>query len=188
MRLKSTVDSNGIIPLAFELLFRKDDYISPPVFRNSYLLHLLFIKIDWRLKRSNCRSSHSQMFLKVDVLKTFAIFTQKHLCWRLRRKERLQHRCFPVNITKVLRTALIIEYLRWLLLKLGSLGWYTCSMASLSLAWFENICKWLKDVTQVDNVQDTDKKWKLRKLTILSWFSTDKGKVGLLKLVMCIIL
>ena len=67
MRLKSTLDSNGIIPLAFELLFRKDDYISPPVFRNSCLLHLLFIKIDWRLKRSNCRSSRSQMFLKVGV-------------------------------------------------------------------------------------------------------------------------
>ena len=61
-------------------------------------------------------------------------------------------------------------------------------MASLSLAWFENICKWLKDVTEVDNVQHTDEKWKLRKLTILSWFYTDKEKVGLLKLVMCIIL
>ena len=26
-----------------------------------------------------CRSSHSQMFFKVDVLKNFAIFTRKHL-------------------------------------------------------------------------------------------------------------
>ena len=33
-------------------------------------------------------------------------------------KERLQHRCFPVNIAKFLRTAFSIEQLWWLLLKL----------------------------------------------------------------------
>ena len=31
-------------------------------------------------------------------------------------KKRLQHRCFPVNIAKLLRTAFFIEQLRWLLL------------------------------------------------------------------------
>ena len=34
-------------------------------------------------------------------------------------KKRLQHRCFPVNISKFLRTAFFVEHLRWLLLKLG---------------------------------------------------------------------
>ena len=29
------------------------------------------------------RSSHSPMFLKIGVLKKFAIFTGKHLCWSL---------------------------------------------------------------------------------------------------------
>ena len=29
------------------------------------------------------RSSPSQMFFKIDVLKSFAIFTEKHLCWSL---------------------------------------------------------------------------------------------------------
>ena len=29
------------------------------------------------------RSSHSQMFFKIDVLKNFANFTGKHLCWSL---------------------------------------------------------------------------------------------------------
>ena len=31
-------------------------------------------------------------------------------------KKRLQHRCFPVNIAKFLRTAIFIEHLCWLLL------------------------------------------------------------------------
>ena len=30
-----------------------------------------------------CRSSRSQMFFKKDVLKNFANFTGKHLCWSL---------------------------------------------------------------------------------------------------------
>ena len=30
-------------------------------------------------------------------------------------KKRLQHTCFPVNITKCLRAAFFIEHLRWLL-------------------------------------------------------------------------
>ena len=76
------------------------------------------------------KSSHSQMFFKIAVLKNFVIFTGKYLCWSLFLtkfkvsslkacnviKKRLQHRCFPVNIVKLLRTAFFIEYLRWLLL------------------------------------------------------------------------
>ena len=44
------------------------------------------------------RSSCSQMFFKISVLKNFAIFTGKHVC------SSLQHRSFPVNIVKLLRT------------------------------------------------------------------------------------
>ena len=33
-------------------------------------------------------------------------------------KKRLQHRCFPVNVAKFLRTAFFIEHLWWLLLKI----------------------------------------------------------------------
>ena len=35
-------------------------------------------------------------------------------------KKRLQHRGFPVNIVKILRTAIFIEHIRWLLLKRAS--------------------------------------------------------------------
>ena len=43
---------------------------------------------------------------KVGDLKAFNIF-----------KKKLQHRCFPVNIAKFLKTAFFIEHLRWLLLR-----------------------------------------------------------------------
>ena len=40
----------------------------------------------------------------------------KHLCWSFFLKRRTQHRCFPVNIAKFLRTAFFIKHLFWLLL------------------------------------------------------------------------
>ena len=66
------------------------------------------------------------MFFEIGVLKNFALFTGKHLCWSLFFnktagfrpatacnfiKKRLKHRCVQVNIAKLLR----IEHLRWLL-------------------------------------------------------------------------
>ena len=50
------------------------------------------------------------MFFKVGVLKNFANFTGKHLYWSLILinfiKKRLQHRVFPVEFAKFLRTPL----------------------------------------------------------------------------------
>ena len=47
-----------------------------------------------------------EVFRKKNILKNFAIFTRKHLCWSLSGvfgvnfiKKRLQQRYFPVNIT-----------------------------------------------------------------------------------------
>ena len=53
-----------------------------------------------------------EVFRKKDVLKNFAIFTGKHLCWNLFEslqtsnfiKNRHQHKCFHVNIAKFLIT------------------------------------------------------------------------------------
>ena len=68
------------------------------------------------------------MFFKIDFLKNFAIFTKRHPVLEslfnkaagLKAfdffKERLQHKCFPVNIAKFLRTVIFMELLRWLLL------------------------------------------------------------------------
>ena len=63
----------------------------------------------------NFRSSHWNS-LKKGVLRNFANFTGKQLCWSLflielqplglqLYKKRLQHRCFPVEFTKFLRTS-----------------------------------------------------------------------------------
>ena len=48
-------------------------------------------------------SSRSQMFFRIGILKNFAIFSKK-ACNFI--KTRLQCRCFPVNITKLLKTVI----------------------------------------------------------------------------------
>ena len=57
------------------------------------------------------RSSQRRCSIKYAVLKNFAIFAGKDLCWSLRPaallKKRLQHRYFSENITKILRTAIL---------------------------------------------------------------------------------
>ena len=62
------------------------------------------------------KSSHSQMFFKIDVLENFTIVTGSfNKVANLKR--RLQHNCFPVNNAKFLRTAFFIEHFQCLLLK-----------------------------------------------------------------------
>ena len=65
---------------------------------------------------------------RCSVKKVFLEFSQnsqeKHLCQSLFNKvagllkRRIEHRCFPVNFAKFLRTPFFIEYLWWLLLLL----------------------------------------------------------------------
>ena len=65
------------------------------------------------------------MFFKIGVLNNFTLFTETHLCWslffeKLQIKlftEKLQHRCFPVNIEKFVRAAFLIKRVWRLLLK-----------------------------------------------------------------------
>ena len=52
-----------------------------------------------------------QMFFEIGVLKNFAIFRAKHLCWSLF-LTRLQACNFPVNIAKFLRTPFFIKHIR----------------------------------------------------------------------------
>ena len=46
------------------------------------------------------RGNRFQMFFRIGVLKNFANFIRKNLCWK-----RLQHRCFPLKFRKFLRTS-----------------------------------------------------------------------------------
>ena len=60
------------------------------------------------------------------MLKRFCTFFKKLSSYEWRRfegcsffKKRLQHRCFPVKFTKILRTPIFTESHRWLLLKIS---------------------------------------------------------------------
>ena len=77
-----------------------------------------------RCKNSIFRNSRSQIFFKIDVLKNFANFTGKQLCWGLSLitmaynwiKKSPKHRCFPGKFAKFLRTLFLKKPLWWLLL------------------------------------------------------------------------
>ena len=53
------------------------------------------------------RGSRSQMFFKIGVLKNFANFTGKNLCWSLFLIKGHLHRCFSVKFLKFLRTTFL---------------------------------------------------------------------------------
>ena len=82
------------------------------------------------------RRSRREVFYQKGVLKNFTKFTGKHLCWSLffnkvaglgceaLLKKRLQHRCFPENFVKFLRT---------LSLKNTSGGWFYTKYSFMSI-------------------------------------------------------
>ena len=90
-------------------------------FSCSFLVQFFFITVKRHLKTNKLlrtkriiRSSRSLMFFKTDVVKNFLTCKWKHQCWSLFSinlqacnfiKNRLQHKYFPVNITKFLRTS-----------------------------------------------------------------------------------
>ena len=73
--------------------------------------------LSWHKISEKCNEQN--VFHKKAVLKNFALFTGKHLCWNLCFnknaglqawsfiKKRLQHRCFLANIEKILRTLIM---------------------------------------------------------------------------------
>ena len=70
----------------------------------------------WKKLTHSYRSSRSQMFFKRGVPKNLALFTRKCLEACNFIKRRLQNKCFPVNIEKILRTAFFIKHLTLLLM------------------------------------------------------------------------
>ena len=86
------------------------------------------------------RSSRSQMFFKIGVLKNFAIFIGKHLvgickCNFITKK--LRHRFFSANIAKFLRTAFCIVFccLFYILPNKLSLNWHFIFEIIISQVW-----------------------------------------------------
>ena len=84
--------------------------------------HKCFLWILWNLGEHLFLQNNSGgyfKFFKIDVLINFLIFTRKYLCWcplltlleawkpTTLIKRRPQYKCFPVNITKLLRIAVL---------------------------------------------------------------------------------
>ena len=76
------------------------------------------------------RSSRSQMFFKIVVLKNsqmsvsfFNKVAGPQACNFI--KMRLEHRCFPVKFAKLLRTPFFTEHLQWLLLTVSGFQFAT---------------------------------------------------------------
>ena len=100
------------------------------------------------------RSSHWSCSVKKAVPKNFVIFTIKHLCWSLSSiklqqacnfiKRRLQDRCFPVNIAKILKTPILknsckrlllnfLLFFVWLFFRFGVHSYFIVKCNKLSL-------------------------------------------------------
>ena len=89
-------------------------------------------------------SSCLQVFFKTGVLKNFAIFTRKHLCWSLFLilvlqpcnyiKKQLQHRCFPLNIAEFWRTSNLKNICEQLLLKFNESAFWSRNII-LNFLW-----------------------------------------------------
>ena len=94
-------------------------YVFPQVVQNWIKLALV----------TNLQKQSRGMFCKNGVLKNSAKFTGKHLCqslffnkvadWVLQFYLKW-YRCFTMNFAKFLRSPLLTEHLRWLLLNLGN--------------------------------------------------------------------
>ena len=76
------------------------------------------------------RSSHQMCSVKISVLKNLTIFMGKDLCWSLflmnlqsfrpaTSLKGLKHSCFPVNVAKILRTPILKNICRQLILLLA---------------------------------------------------------------------
>ena len=99
---------------------------------STYLKRLRFL----RGTLCSTEATVCRLFLKIAVLKNFAIFTGKHLCWRPKAcnfvKKRLQQRRFPVNTRNFLRTAFLIKHLRKVLLIVLTVSTFLHFSTSLS--------------------------------------------------------
>ena len=71
----------------------------------------IFSQLFQKINLKNTEVSSWQIFFKLGVLKSFILFTRKHLCWSpegwrpvtLYKKKYSQRRCYPVNVVKCLK-------------------------------------------------------------------------------------
>ena len=107
--------------------------------------------VQTNIKGKTLRSSRSQMFFKIVILKKFAELPRKHLCWSvflikkqawrpayLSKKKRPQYRCFPVNTANFL--SFFTEHLIILITHYANVVHYTFPKFYVMIEFFGSIC------------------------------------------------
>ena len=101
------------------------------------LLCYLFMSENFQIniKGKTLRSSRSQMFYKIPVLKHFAALSRKHLCWSLFLiklqawskflKKTFQYRIFRMNIAKFSRTPISKNICKRMRIRLWRLSYFS---------------------------------------------------------------
>ena len=114
-----TSESLFRFPLVHEVIF----HLLIEIILPGFWLKILSETIADVDRNFSSRSSRPEVFCKKGVLRNFTKFAGKHLCQSLffnkvaglrpatLLKERLWHRCFPVNFVEFLRTSFFIEHL-----------------------------------------------------------------------------
>ena len=87
-------------------LFKKNLTYSS-IFKVDFMKSFAAAKAFLVFVKNRCRSSRSQMFFKIGVLKIFAMYTGKNLCWSLFSIKFRTFTYFLVNIAKLLRAAFL---------------------------------------------------------------------------------
>ena len=128
--LKIISQSIHIFGKCFTQLIGKKNNKIQSLFGKKQLLILTvfacFLDFEIQLVTKTIKSSPSQMFLKIDVLKNVANLQTKTVLASLLNKvaglkvynfikKKLQRRCFSVNIGNFFKNIFLIEYIRWLL-------------------------------------------------------------------------
>ena len=115
-QIREYTKSSGI----FQHSFQKTEISWQSKIACYYLFYA--VELVWRFGSSNERFQKQppEVLYKKAVLKYFAIFAGKHLCWSLFLVKRLQHRRFPVNIAKSIRTPSLKDICWRLLPLIGS--------------------------------------------------------------------
>ena len=84
------------------MIFKRENF-----YRTATLVGKLQLLAYFETWMVSCQKHTPKVFYKKTVLKNFAIFTGKNLCWSLLTCKRLQRRCFLVNIVKYFRRPIL---------------------------------------------------------------------------------
>ena len=114
--------SSEIWPITPTSLLKKNLTYSS-IFKMYFMKSFAAAKASLAFIKYRCRSSRSQMFFKISVLKNFGIFTGKHLLESVFNQV-AGVQVFSSEYYKIAKSSFFIEHLRWLHILLNILQFY----------------------------------------------------------------